>query len=90
MVLTTSDLNDAYEGFERAVDLLDQQHELILKLRADRRDTHDAEVDFRTMRRTLVGELRTGLGLPPLGQSREGSGDGNSGVSRELDTKPLS
>jgi hypothetical protein len=71
MVLTNSDLNDAYEGFERAVELLDQQHDLILKLRADRRDTHDAEVNFGTMRRTLVGKLRTGLGLPPLGQSTQ-------------------
>jgi hypothetical protein len=71
MVLTNSDLKDAYEGFARAVERLDQQHELILKLRADRRDTHDAEVDFRTMRRTLVGELRIGLGLPPLGQSTQ-------------------
>ena len=71
MVLTNSDVNDAYEGFERAVECLDQQHELILRLRADHRDTHDAEVDFRTMRRTLVGELRTGLGLPPLGQSTQ-------------------
>ena len=44
MVLTNNDRNDAYEGFERAVELLDRQHDLILKLRADRRDTHDAEV----------------------------------------------
>jgi hypothetical protein len=71
MVLTSSDLKDAYEGFARAVEQLDQQHGLILKLRADRRDTHDAEVDFRTMRRTLVGELRIDLGLPPLGQSTQ-------------------
>ena len=71
MVLTTSDLNDAYEGFGRAAELLDQQHDLILKLRADRRDTHDAEVNFGTMRRTLAGKLRTGLGLPPLGQSTQ-------------------
>jgi hypothetical protein len=71
MVLTNSDLKDAYEGFARAVEHLDQQHELILKLRANRRDTHDAEVDFRTMRRTLVGKLRIDLGLPPLGQSTQ-------------------
>ena len=57
MVLTSSDLKDAYEGFARAVEHLDRQHELILKLRADRRDTHDAEVDFGTMRRTLLGNL---------------------------------
>jgi hypothetical protein len=69
--LTSSDLKDAYEGFARAVEQLDHQHELILKLRADRRDTHDAEVDFGTMRRTLVGELRVDLGVPPLGQSTQ-------------------
>jgi len=70
--LTSSDLKDAYEGFARAFEQLDQQHGLILKLRADRRDTHHAEVDFRTMRRTLVGELRVvDLGLPPLGQSTQ-------------------
>lgn len=57
MVLTSSDLKDAYEGFARAVEHLDQQHELILKLRADRRDTHDAELGFRAVRRTLVGNL---------------------------------
>ena len=58
MTITNSDLKDAYEGFARAVERLDQEHDLILKLREDRRET-------------LVGKLRTVLGLPPLGQSTQ-------------------
>jgi hypothetical protein len=47
------DLKNAYERLARAFEQLDRQHELILNLRADWRDTNDAEAVFRTMRRTL-------------------------------------
>jgi hypothetical protein len=53
MSLPNSDLKNAYERLARAFEQLDRQHELILNLRADRRDTNDAEAVFRTMRRTL-------------------------------------
>ena len=53
MSLPNSDLKNAYERLARAFEQLDRQQELILNLRADRRDTNDAEAVFKTMRRTL-------------------------------------
>jgi hypothetical protein len=53
MSLPNSDLKNAYERLARAFEQLDRQQELILNLRADRRNTNDAEAVFKTMRRTL-------------------------------------
>jgi hypothetical protein len=53
MAFPNSDLKNAYQRLARAFEHLDRQQELILKLRAGRHDTNDAEATFRTMRRTL-------------------------------------
>jgi hypothetical protein len=53
MSFPNSDLKNAYQRLARALEQLDRQQELILKLRVDRHDTNDAEAVFRTMRRTL-------------------------------------
>ena len=47
------DLKNAQQRLVRAFEHLDRQQEHILKLRAGRQDTNDAEAVFRTMRRTL-------------------------------------
>jgi hypothetical protein len=53
MSFPNSDLKNAYQRLARALEQLDRQQELILKLRVDQHDTNDAEAVFRTMRRTL-------------------------------------
>jgi hypothetical protein len=53
MSFPNSHLKNAYQRLARALEQLDRQQELILKLRVDRHDTNDAEAVFRTMRRTL-------------------------------------
>jgi hypothetical protein len=53
MSFPNSDLKNAYQRLARALEQLDRQQEVILKLRLDRHDTNDAEAVFRGMRRTL-------------------------------------
>jgi hypothetical protein len=53
MAFPNSDLKNAYQRLARAFEHLDRQQEVILKLRADRQDTNNAEAVFRIMRRTL-------------------------------------
>ena len=48
-----SDLKTAYQGLARAFEDLNLEQELVLKLRANRKDTNDAGAAFRKMRQAL-------------------------------------
>jgi hypothetical protein len=53
MPFPDSDLTNARRRVTRVAEILDLQRALVQKLRADGKDTNDAEATFRRMRRTL-------------------------------------